>query len=490
MLEPARLAVMMFRPSWSDRVLAGSVRRLREGLRQGQSSARSGRLWLAPEGRYRADLTDGDGHRSEEVCDGQLVQVVEDGNAGFSVPAADSVVPFTDLLNPAWILAGFRLEVTGTREHAGRPGIAITGHERRRAGYEAVRGGRDRERIVAVVDADLGILLCYERHRPDGRTDSAEFTELRVEDGNSADPAFFRLSDDVRPAAEDAAAGPAAPADLAPKRPAHTLEESISDELIEQLYGAPLGPRRFSAVLHEQADTQALAAMFRAQSSGRGRAMTVMSDFAADHLEQVGLTAKLHFALPGSYRIEVTSGSVPGPACVICDGKQRWEIFADRVLQSPSAPPPAGLGTLLDLAWLLAGYRLAPRGPAEVTGRSGNRVTAEPTDGSGTRGSGVLSSITFPADKIDLVVDAEFGIALSMDWSWQGRILFRTRLSDISDVLNPAVFEFQPAQGARVINASNPLAAVTAKDTARSALKAASLFADIAKRASKRKPQS
>lgn len=89
---------------------------------------------------------------------------------------------------------------------------------------------------------------------------------------------------------------------------------------------------------------------------------------------------------------------------------------------------------------------------------------AEPDAENGTHGHGVLSRISYPADRIDVAVDAELGIALMLAWSWQGHALFTTELRDVSELAAGATFQYQPPAGMRVINSSNPLAAITAKE--------------------------
>jgi outer membrane lipoprotein-sorting protein len=479
-------ASLMYRPSWPSRSLSGSVSRVRAEGGRGEVSGLRGDLRVAPGGRYRTDLIDDEGDRTLEVCDGQSVWVVEDGGAGFRVPSA-TPVPFTDLLNPAWLLAEYALAVTGSCRHADRDGVALVGHERDVLG---VRDGSTASatRVDAVMDAELGLLLSY---RKSGRsTESAEFTRLIVGDGDSADPGEFRLPD-TSAAAGASPAAQSATASVTPSSAATaSWPEPVSNELIEQLYQAGLRPRRFSAVLHERADTEAVAAVLRETGRDRGGVLGFAADFAADNLEPVALTAQLDLALPGMYRIEIVSGSVPGPVKMISDGHRHWHVFKDRAVQSLKAVPPAGFGRLVDLAWLLDGFRLTPAGQVTVAGRPASQILAEPDDENGTRGQGVLSRILYAADRIDVVVDAELGIALQLAWSWHGQTLFTTELDNVSEVAATAAFEYQPPPEVRVINSSNPLAAISAKDAAKSAVKAAQLFADIAKRAARRRPGS
>jgi hypothetical protein len=128
--------------------------------------------------------------------------------------------------------------------------------------------------------------------------------------------------------------------------------------------------------------------------------------------EPVNLTTRLHLALPGQYCIEVLTGSFPGPTVMVRDGETLWEAYADRTFRWSAAPPPARFAPLLDPAELLAGYRLTRLGPATMARRTGYRMLAKPDTEGGTQGHGVISRISYPADKIDVVIDTELGIPL------------------------------------------------------------------------------
>jgi hypothetical protein len=118
--ELTQLAMLMYRPRWPGLTVSGQVRSYCETSPHDSAAERSGRLRLAPGGRYRSDLVDEDGERTLDISDGRSAWLVQDGEA-YRADAADAVVPFTELLNPAWVLAAYQLEITGRHEHAGRP---------------------------------------------------------------------------------------------------------------------------------------------------------------------------------------------------------------------------------------------------------------------------------------------------------------------------------------------------------------------------------
>ena len=85
-------------------------------------------------------------------------------------------LPVPELLAPVWLLLGYRLTVEGETTAAGRPGIAVTGTARTSPFGELVAmtflpWGLDRrpDRVSAVIDAELGIVLRRELRSRGGR---------------------------------------------------------------------------------------------------------------------------------------------------------------------------------------------------------------------------------------------------------------------------------------------------------------------------------
>jgi hypothetical protein len=152
-------------------------------------------LTLAPGKRYRLATEDGSRVLG---CDGERVwQWLAD------VPPGERVTferkpqpPVAGLLAPTWLLSGYRLSVEGEATVAGRAGIVATG-----AARTAQLGGLSAatvvswglvprpERVSAVIDAELGIVLRRELRYPDGRVTVTEFLGLEV--GGAVDPPVF-----------------------------------------------------------------------------------------------------------------------------------------------------------------------------------------------------------------------------------------------------------------------------------------------------------
>jgi hypothetical protein len=152
-------------------------------------------LTLAPGKRYRLATEDGSRVLG---CDGERVwQWLADVPAGGRVTFERTPQPpVPGLLAPAWLLLGYRLGFEGETTVAGRAGIVVTGVARPgRVGnriasamlpWESVPAT---ERVAAVVDAELGIVLRRELRYPDGRVEATEF--LRLEVGDGVDPSVF-----------------------------------------------------------------------------------------------------------------------------------------------------------------------------------------------------------------------------------------------------------------------------------------------------------
>jgi hypothetical protein len=152
-------------------------------------------LTLAPGRRYRLATEDGSRVLG---CDGERVwQWLAD------VPPGERVTferkpqpPVPELLAPAWLLLGYRLSVGGEATVAGRAGIVVTG-----AARTAPQCGRSAsavlpwdlmprpERVSAVIDVELGIVLRRELGHPGGTVRVTEFLDFVV--GGAVDPSVF-----------------------------------------------------------------------------------------------------------------------------------------------------------------------------------------------------------------------------------------------------------------------------------------------------------
>jgi outer membrane lipoprotein-sorting protein len=399
------LAPLLYRARRLRFSLHGEVRSERAGGGLDGNEELSGSLLAAPGGRYRAELTDEDGEPELAVWDGQ-----------------SGGMPFPELLDPAWLLADFDLQITGETEHIGRAVYAVTGTPRQ-AGES-----RPDDRVTALVDAELGVLLRYEKTGRRQQTETAEFLSLTV-----------------RPGGETAA----------PEQVPAATSPDLSDEQVNLLCRSTLGPPRFSADLHEWADVATMMrlgqAALAASDLGR-RTRWLRSPESGDLPEDVDLAARLTVAMPGCYRIEAAADPGAGPACTACDGDRRWVVYADRIAVRPAAPPPAGISRILDPAWLLTSPRLSVAGMTTVSGRPGLRVAA---GGAGERlvrlSHGPLSRTPVGGDQVEAIIDVELGIVLRQTWCLDGQPVMRTDLDAVTGDVDPSVFRIIPPPGTRVV---------------------------------------
>jgi hypothetical protein len=148
-------------------------------------------LLLAPGQRYREENAGG---RRVRGCDGERVwRWFADLPPGVEIRFDGRPrPPSPELLAPSWLLAGYKLTIKGNVTACGRPGVRVLATPRRAArGWRAphVAGPLPAfhwppviqyDRVVAVVDTELGILLRCERRRGDQPAEVSEFRSFTV----------------------------------------------------------------------------------------------------------------------------------------------------------------------------------------------------------------------------------------------------------------------------------------------------------------------
>lgn len=156
MTTPPQIAIgdlvpLLYRSGWAQFSLSGEVR-ARTAEARSRSWEERETCEIGPDGRYRVEVTDGEGDR--ELLTGD---------------AAGSWVPFPSLMVPAsGLLPDFELQIVERAEFLGRAVIAIAGSPRLASRQQLAR-------MSGLIDAELGILLRYQLVSRT-RTDSVEFT--------------------------------------------------------------------------------------------------------------------------------------------------------------------------------------------------------------------------------------------------------------------------------------------------------------------------
>jgi len=153
-------------------------------------------LILGRGGRYRHEQAAPGGERViVDGCDGEtsweqdydpVSGASQTRRWGYGRSLASLSPPVSELLRPSWLPAGFQLEVIGPATACGRDAVEFAGWPRPLVGHEPIG-----DRVVAVADLELGIVLRCERLSGQDSLMVMELTELRVNPPESADPAAF-----------------------------------------------------------------------------------------------------------------------------------------------------------------------------------------------------------------------------------------------------------------------------------------------------------
>ena len=323
MVDERSIVALIYRADWRRLSLSGEVRGRTPPTWPGgpfpgpfppseRSDETDMMLLVAPGGRYRVTIPEG----QLWGCDGERTWAwLGERPPDTEIWLGDDLrAPFHELLEPSWLLTGYDLAVEGDTTACGRAAIRVAATARHRAGDET--GGTWHRwppgfwpgRVVAVVDAELGILLRCESQRGEQAPEVAEFRSLTV--NLEPDPAWFTappgsiFAEDsgLRPfgfpfgetglkvaktAAGLAAAGlgaairytprphedpfarateeaedpdAAMPRDdgAAPDGTAGPAAPAVSDEVLQLLYRSAADEPRFTATLHEWTDPDAL----------------------------------------------------------------------------------------------------------------------------------------------------------------------------------------------------------------------------------------
>lgn len=407
------LVPLMYRSRWARFGLSGEVRSRTADTGSGAWEERES-FEVAPDGRYRFEVIDGEGDRELRTGD-----------------SAGGPVPLPELMFPAGrLLPGFDLQITGQTEFLGRTVIAISGSPR-------LAGRARRERMSGLVDAELGVLLRCERVGP-AQTYSAEFTRLTVSPAQPPGPA-----QDPGPLP----GRPSGPNSIGQQGPVFT------DDEVNLVYRSDLGPQRFAAQLSEQTDAATMLRLAReafAATKFGNRTQWLWRSYDEHAFQDVDRTARLAVAMPGRYLIEAITDPGRKPALIACNGRRLWRAYPDRVAVRAAEPVPREIATIIDPAWLLTQwYQVSVLGEAVVDGRPALHVRAV-ADWLPPH-SGPLSGTPVASDQVEVFIDRALGICLRQVSSYQGHPVMRAELTGLTTEPDPALFDFTPPPGMNVI---------------------------------------
>ena len=456
-------------------------------------------LVLGRGGRYRHEQAQPRGEWvTTAACDGETSWEQEyDPMSGASQtsrwsyvrPLASLSPPVSELLRPSWLPAGFQLEVMGPATACGRDAVEFAGRPRPRVVHVPIG-----DRVVAVADLELGILLRCEWLSGEDSLMVMELTELRLNPPESADPGAFtpreaagpspmgRIPEEIlRQAATTSASvtvtalaaglrlaarvrclsapltlifgtGGTMPAAPQPQPAASSEVMSVPGHVIDLLYQSwPVAPC-VRAELHQWADPgamaeSALAGWDAAGVGGAGRLAAAVAslDKGTYRGDQVLAASR------GQYKIERVRARRPrGPSAIACDGQRRWKAYPGRVVVGPAAPLRSDVARMIDSAWLL-GCRLSGGAPVVAGGRRGYQVTARPADGwAGSFSGHYVSGQELPAPAV-AVVDADSGVLLSLTAFSGEQPALHAELRELTFEPQPRDDDFQIAPSPGVI---------------------------------------
>jgi hypothetical protein len=456
------------------------------------------RIVVAPIGQYRIEdilpdradrLAVSDGETCWRVFDGQLHR---DYYVGMNSE-------FVELLDPSALISDFDLELTGAAEAAGRPACRVVATPRPAATGARFDRYRRFDRIEAVVDAELGILLRREAFSGARSVEFFEMRSLTLDPAEAGDPALFRpppglpMADDgagpgtffdtsgpgwrvVKAGARAAGAAltfavrhsggqpdpaPPAPPMPEPGQPPAGAAAPLGDDLVNLLHRTGLPAQRFATGVRKWTDGEAVLGRLAEQRAVMPFAGMLGPDALWDAIAgrqhrtpRVEFqTARFRVALPGSYRIDFLAGGWKERAWV-CDGTQRWTVYHNRVVTEPTAQLRDDWARLADPAWLLSGWQLTTGGPAEVGGRRGWRVWADAKPGQARLAQAGLFG------RAAVIIDAELGIVLRLSYLVGDQLAVCLELHDVTvpSAEDPGDFAVHVPPGTRLVEGSGPLA--------------------------------
>jgi hypothetical protein len=465
---------------------------------EGPGGFRSRRLKLliAPGRRYREEDEDS-GWVSG--CDGERRwDQGGPGQPGAADPAemsGDPVAPLPALLCPAPLLSGFILDVRGPVTACGRDAVHVVATPR--PSWHDLMGRRHLglDRIEAIVDTELGILLDRQEFFEDQIVRLSQLTSLTLNPPEAADDSRFGAPPDgvIRQSTREkqrelydqpvfkamglAAGGlgawekysPFRPGDTAPTgfdpepdmppdEPGPADPSPVSDELLYLLYRSGSHTPELTATLHlwqEMAAVMSRVISEVAPGMGEGGFGRLL-EASSEREPRIHTMATVRTGSHGRYRIDyAVHPRERALKAIACDGQRHWSLSRDRLLTGPAAPPPVQLADVADASWLL---ECGLSGGAEVM--AGNRRGYRISITGGVSPRRFLAF--FPAEA---VVDAELGVLLRLTCYVDGKPATRTELRDVGPgPVEPGVFRLSAPPGVRVVEQSGNLLADVAAE--------------------------
>jgi outer membrane lipoprotein-sorting protein len=177
---------------------SGAARRFADLLRESvrdrvpASTEIAGSVAVAMPDRYRINNPSAtEGRPVCTACDGKQFWRLYPDRVGIR-PAKPLPVGLASMIDPRWLLNGYRLEVNGVSTVSGRSALVITalpGNGMVLGQSPFSRRPAPADRIEVAVDAELGIVLRQIRYLGDQQVMQAELTDIAT----GCDPSVFRI---------------------------------------------------------------------------------------------------------------------------------------------------------------------------------------------------------------------------------------------------------------------------------------------------------
>jgi outer membrane lipoprotein-sorting protein len=229
-------------------------------------------------------------------------------------------------------------------------------------------------------------------------------------------------------------------------------------DVLELLHGATGRVATLTATLHVWYDEERGVRAAEAAQQRAGPGAVAMTYHAGKgeppQLRRYEQQTVVHYRHPGHYRLHRQANAHvhrPHDVLQIYDGEWEWTyVAADGEAYVQTAAGPVELVRLLDPSWLPAACVLSVVGRSSYEGRRvvelDGRPRPDPVELPLDRQAG------WGADGLQVVLDAETGLLLSVTSRFDGEPYKVERLADVivNQPLDDELFRFTPPQGVRV----------------------------------------
>lgn len=223
-------------------------------------------------------------------------------------------------------------------------------------------------------------------------------------------------------------------------------------DALELLHGAAGRVRTLSATLllwyDEERGSHAVEAA-QQRADGQRVAVLYAGKGAPRQLRQYEQRTLVHYRHPGRYRLHRQANAdarLPHDMLQVCDRQREWTHVAALRQAHVQAPGHHELRRLLDPSWLVAACTLSVARRSLYEDRPAVELDGLP------RPDRVNPLMEWGADRLQVVLDAQTGLLLSLTSRFEGQPYKVERLTGVivDQPLDDELFRFTPPEGVRV----------------------------------------